>query len=86
MNDLLKKLKDRLHILHGDEDEQLKQLLSSSIFSLKIQCGNFDVETNLLAQELVFERVRYAYNDSLEYFDKNFRTQIINLALTLGET
>ncbi|MDN6626259.1 MAG: phage gp6-like head-tail connector protein [Pisciglobus halotolerans] len=64
------------------EDENLNRILKSSESSIKSQCGTFDY-TNERAVELVLERARYAYNDSLEFFEMNFREQLLNLSLDL---
>lgn len=71
-----------MHIAHSGEDDNLKRMLSSSILDLKDKCGDFDIEKNERAKELVFERSRYAYNDALEYFNDNFLSQINSLALS----
>lgn len=81
---MVEEFKDRMHISHSAEDSNLKQLLSFSISSLKETVGDFDVETNNRAKELVFERSRYAYNDSVEYFNDNFLNDIISLSLSLA--
>lgn len=85
IEELLIKVKRRLHILHDEEDENLADMIATSIFDLKNKCGDFDVNINLSARELVIERVRYMYNDSLEYFDKNWQSRILELAISLGK-
>ncbi|NMH72783.1 hypothetical protein HF078_06845 [Bacillus sp. RO2] len=77
---LIQEFKERMHISH-DEDNNLKRLLSFSIAYVKSKVKNIDIETNLQAKELVFERTRYAYNDALEYFENNFISQINSLIL-----
>lgn len=81
--DLLKTFKDRMHISHNSEDSNLKQLLSFSIADLQDKCGVFNVDEHDRARELVMERTRYAYNDSIEFFDENFQSQITNLGFSL---
>lgn len=83
-DDILKQFKDRMKISHSAEDNNLKRLLSSSLAALNLSCGEFGPE-NEIGMELVFERARYAYNDSLEFFADNFLTEIINLSLDLYE-
>lgn len=84
---LLQEFKDRLHISHSSEDDNLKRLLSFSVVAIKNSCGDFDIygttETDSRAKELVFERTRYAYNDALEYFQENFISEITSLGLSL---
>lgn len=84
---LLQEFKDRMHISHSSEDDNLKRLLSFSVVAIKNSCGDFDIygtaETDSRAKELVFERTRYAYNDALEYFQENFISEITSLGLSL---
>ncbi|EAC9274055.1 phage gp6-like head-tail connector protein, partial [Listeria monocytogenes] len=35
------------------------------------------------ARELVIDRTRYAYNDSIEFFNENFQSQITSLGFSL---
>lgn len=79
---LLPIFKRRMHISHGSEDDNLKELLSSSFVNIS-RYGVFDVETNWNARQLIIERTRYAYNDALEYFDDNFASQINMLSVEL---
>lgn len=87
-DEILEEFKERMHISH-DEDKNLKRILSSSTAYIKRKCGAFDLsgelDTDLMAKELVFERARYAYNDALEYFDINFLSDINSLSLELLE-
>lgn len=83
--EVLREFKDRMKISHKAEDQNLMSLLSSSMAALNKSCGTFDF-TNEQGKELVFERARYAYNDSLEYFADNFLTEIVNLSLSLLPT
>lgn len=80
---LVDDFKKRLHISHGSEDDKLEKLLSSSLAYVERVCGVFDLEKNEEARELVFERSRYAYNDSLEFFEENFLSMIQGLSLSL---
>lgn len=82
-DNLLKMFKDRMHIFHDSEDSNLKQLLSFSIADLQDKCGLFNVDEHDRARELVIERTRYAYNDSIEFFDENFQSQITSLGFSL---
>lgn len=75
-------LKLRMKIFHHTEDDDLKRILSSSLIALNHSCGTFGFD-NEMGKELVFERARYVYNDSLEYFADNFSTEIMNLSLSL---
>lgn len=81
--ELIQEFKDSLHISHGSEDSNLKRMLSSSISYVERVCGPFNILTHSEARELVMERSRYAYNDSLEFFEQNFLSMIQGLSLSL---
>lgn len=73
--EILEQFKERMH-LEGDEDANLLRILTASVKELRRVCGEYDIEVDETFKELVFERSRYAYNDALEYFNKNFLTEI----------
>ncbi|TNP09181.1 hypothetical protein FHY65_05415 [Bacillus cereus] len=79
-NEILQEFKDMMH-LGDEEDDNLKRILSTSNKALLRVCGNYDLNKDEEFKELVFERSRYIYNDALEYFDKNFLSQINSLGI-----
>lgn len=79
-NEILQQFKDRMH-LGDEENDNLKRILSTSNKALLRVCGNYDINNDEEFKELVFERSRYVYNDALEYFDKNFLSQINSLSI-----
>ncbi|PEW58184.1 hypothetical protein CN448_31535 [Bacillus cereus] len=79
-NVILQEFKERMR-LGNEEDENLKRILSTSNKALLRVCGDYDLNNNEEFKELVFERSRYVYNDALEYFDKNFLSQINSLSI-----
>lgn len=79
-NEILRQFKERMH-LGDEEDDNLKRILSTSNKALLRVCGNYDLNKDEEFKELVFERSRYVYNDALEYFDKNFLSQINSLGI-----
>lgn len=83
--DILDEFKQRMH-LEGDEDKYLIRILTASNLELIRMCGDYDITTHETFKELVFERSRYAYNDALEYFNKNFSTEIFNLGMDYALT
>lgn len=83
--DILDEFKQRMH-LEGDEDKYLIRILTASNLELIRMCGDYDIATHETFKELVFERSRYAYNDALEYFNKNFSTEIFNLGMDYALT
>ncbi|WP_409297748.1 phage gp6-like head-tail connector protein [Peribacillus sp. SCS-26] len=81
--EIVEEFKRSMHITHSSEDIHLKGLLSSSYKAIKRDCGEFDIEENEMGKELVFGRARYAYNDSLEFFQKNFLSELHSFSFTL---
>lgn len=81
-NDILIRFKDKLHILHDDEDSNLKYLLVNSYDVIQEKCGSFslDLEQGL---NLVFERARYDYYGKIEYFEVNFMGEISSLMIRI---
>ncbi|MEK4715343.1 hypothetical protein [Sporosarcina sp. FSL K6-5500] len=79
-SDILLQFKDRMH-LEGDEDANITRILTASEKELTRICGNYDINTDEVFKELVFERSRYVYNDALEYFNTNFLSQINSLSI-----
>lgn len=73
--------KQMMSIYHSHEDAYLEYLLESSYLFLKNKCGEFSVEGINAGTELMYQRARYAYHDSLEYFDENFMSMVYNFAL-----
>lgn len=86
-DELLQTFKERMHIFHNGEDDNLKRLLSFSISFVREKCGEFTINgesgIDKRATELVIERARYAYNDAVEYFEDNFLSEIISLSLEM---
>lgn len=68
---LLKLFKQRMRIGYDTDDENLKAILESSVSAIKNLVGSDDL-TDPAIRELVIERSRYVYNDSLEFFYDNF--------------
>ncbi|QWH76440.1 hypothetical protein EXW59_06870 [Bacillus mycoides] len=79
-NEILQQFKDRMR-LGDEEDDNLRRILFASNKDLVRVCGDYDLNKDEVFKELVFERSRYVYNDALEYFDKNFLSQINSLSI-----
>lgn len=83
---MIEKLKKYLSITWEDDDidNRLEELLEQSKTSLNSLIGvELDYEDKEL-EELLFNRVRYAYNNSIEYFEENFHSQILRIQLIKG--
>ena len=81
---MLEELKKHLSITWQDEDidAKLKTLLEQSKAAILSLAGTtIDFEKNQEAKELLYNRVRYAYNNSLEYFETNFQKEILRFQL-----
>ena len=82
-NALLDTLKTTLRI-DGD-DENLIQYLLRSMNRLDTLAGApVDYLSDLEAQELLFNRIRYDYNTSLEYWEENFSQPILSFMMRYG--
>lgn len=81
METLLADFKSRMRIFHKSEDGNLKNILESSKVAIKRWCGSDDV-TQPDIRELVLERSRYVYNDSLEFFNENFLSELMAVSLS----
>lgn len=77
--EIVDQFKERMHI-DGDEDVNIKRILTSSTKELRRVCGDYDLSDDIF-KELVFERSRYVYNDAVEYFKRNFLTEINSLSM-----
>lgn len=84
---MLEDLKNYLNITWEDEDidKKLNNLIEESERSLNSIFGvDIDYSDNLEARELLFNRIRYAYNNALEYFETNFSKEILRISLLEG--
>ncbi len=84
---MLEDVKKYLNISWEDDliDEKLKELINQSKTSIKALGGvEVDFDKDTIAKELLFNRVRYAYNNSLEYFEENFHPEILRWQLMKG--
>ena len=84
---MLEDIKKYLNISWEDDliDEKLKELINQSKTSIKALGGvEVDFDKDTIAKELLFNRVRYAYNNSLEYFEENFHPEILRWQLMKG--
>lgn len=78
-HEIVVQFKERMHI-DGGEDDNLKRILTMSTKELRRVCGDYDLSDDIF-KELVFERSRYVYNDAVEYFKRNFLTEINSLSM-----
>ena len=82
--EFISQYKARFRIFHSSEDEDIGEQLESSFKIIKTLIGKFDPNDFLEGAELVFERVRYVRNESIEFFYDNFQQAILDASLALG--
>lgn len=84
---MLKELKENLKITEDDEDTILEGYLNSSKEYLNYIAGiDIDFESSSFAKGLLIERCRYQYNNAVEYFEINFKLDLMQLQIMfLGE-
>lgn len=67
-----------MHISHSSEDVSLEDILKEASEYIISKTGLNEEDAR--AKTLIFARARYAYNDSLEYFEENFLSEILGLS------
>ncbi|UDM72564.1 phage gp6-like head-tail connector protein [Vagococcus fluvialis] len=82
--EFIKSYKARFRIFHSSEDEDIGEQLESSFKIIKTLIGKFDPDEFSEGAELVFERVRYVRNESIEFFNDNFGQEIFDASLVLA--
>lgn len=83
--DLLEQIKQYLKVSWDDEDTLIENYINRGKAKLNELVGaELDFETEGHARSLLFDFVRYAYNNATEYFEENFRSEILRLQLMTG--
>lgn len=82
---MLDKVKNYLKITWGDEDIAVQDLMERGQAKINELAGaELDFETEGQARSLLFDYVRYAYNNAAEYFEENFQREILRLQLMVA--
>lgn len=82
---LLDEVKEKLRIIGDDQDHMLLDLIERSEAAINEIMGvELNYEEPGEAQELLLERVRYDYNNALEYFEENFAAKILRVQLQVA--
>ena len=83
---MLEEVKKYLNITWDDEDvnSKLNMLIGESKIAISVLMGATVDFNQLEFKELLFNRIRYSYNNSLEYFEENFSKEILRLQLKVG--
>lgn len=83
--DLFGEIKHALAITWNEEDREIKRLAERSVYALNDLVGvELDLEKDLSARELVIDRCRYAYNNAVDEFEKNFQGELSRLILRVA--
>jgi hypothetical protein len=80
LHPLLSDFKAKMSIFHSTEDDELSRILKASQKRIGQLTGSEDL-TDPNTEELILERGRYAYNDQLEFFEANFRSDLLAASL-----
>lgn len=80
---MLEELKDYLKITWSDEDKQLEITINraKSYLENDIAGVSLDFEADTSSKQLLLDCCRYIYNNAFEYFEVNFRRQLLRLQL-----
>jgi len=82
---MLQEIKNYLKITWDDEDDFLTSLITRGQTKLQELAGaELDFETEGLPRSLLFDYVRYAYNNASEYWEENYQHEILRLQLMTG--
>ena len=81
--DLLQQLKAYLKITWDDEDEALAGMIERAKAYLNDLTGvELDFEKEAPPKSLLLDYCRYVYNNASEYFEENYRQELLRLQLT----
>lgn len=82
---MLQEVKGYLRITWDDEDNDIARLIAQGEAVLEELAGaELDFQSEGLPRSLLFDYVRYAYNNASEYFEENFAKQILRLQIATG--
>ncbi|ONG91826.1 hypothetical protein BKK40_07960 [Bacillus cereus] len=83
--DLLEDVKHALAITWTEEDNNIVKLIDRSVYYINGLVGaELDLTVNLVARELVINRIRYEYNNALDQFESNFSQPLSRLTLQVA--
>lgn len=82
---MLEAMKRYLKITWNDEDEDILSIIDRAKAKLNDLVGaELDYEAEGPARSLLFDYCRYIYNNAAEYFEENFKHEIVRLQLKVG--
>lgn len=82
---MLDRIKRDLRIIGEDEDEIVEDLIEDAKANLSSITGvEVDFIKYPLARKLLKDHCRYDYNNAIEFFEDNFRSDIIRLQMMIA--
>ena len=79
---MIEKVKRYLRITWTSEDTDIDNMIERGKRRIETLTGTaIDFDTDLVAQDLLFDYCRYSYNNATEYFEDNFRSEILALQI-----
>ncbi len=82
---MLQEIKNYLKITWDDEDATITELINRGKAKLNELVGaELDFEAEGLPRSLLFDYVRYAYNNASEYWEENYQHEILRLQLMIS--
>lgn len=79
---MLQELKDYLKITWDNEDDYLKNIINRGKEYLQDLTGTeLDFEGEGQPKSLLLDYCRYYYNNAIEYFEENFKQELLRLQL-----
>lgn len=79
---MLEDVKEYLKITWDDEDVKLQNMIDRGQNYLNERTGvELDYTTEGQPKALLLDYCRYAYNNALEYFNENFKSELFRLQL-----
>ncbi|WP_025728402.1 hypothetical protein [Atopobacter phocae] len=84
----LEPIKLYLRIFNTSDDDDLMRMLKGSFLRIQQLIHSPDPPNDPVYLELVYNRVRYDYNEDLEFFEENFQAEILAQSLlnSVGES
>ncbi|GGJ51025.1 hypothetical protein [Virgibacillus salexigens] len=82
---LTKELKGYLQITWDDEDQEIENIIKGGKAYLNSIAGTtIDYDKDLISRQLLMDYGRYVYNQSLEFFEVNFKRELLKLSIREG--
>jgi len=81
----VEEIKEYLKVTWDDENDLIQGMINRSKDWINDLMGvDLDYELDSQAKSLLFDRVRYVYNNASEYFEENYQRELLRLQLKTG--